>query len=104
MPYIITTSEPFNAAVHCTRPAFSRTAVATLDEARDYVHQHGATFSVASIGGSGGTVGPLPDGTVIEVRPVTKFALGFEAGLIAADHPQLWKDADLVATYNKVQA
>lgn len=49
---------------------------------------------------SGGTIGPLPDGTVIEVRPVEKFELGWAAGLLPVDHPQLWKTSDLVERFN----
>lgn len=95
MPYIVT---------HGYRPPgpgaslepHSRTAVATLDEARDVAHTtiHAAyraayplqpcglggehsdaqrahrwhNVDVEKLPDSGGTVGPLPDGTVIEVR------------------------------------
>jgi hypothetical protein len=56
----------------------SRTAVATPDEARDHVHSLGATYGqMAHLdcvldGTSRLPVGPLPDGTVIEVRQVTE--------------------------------
>jgi hypothetical protein len=81
MPYIVTTKRP------AAGPTFvSRRAVATLDGR--YCPQHGLTRDEhcrASLGSdgqgavfcqeatrplpeSGGTVGPLPDGTVIEVE------------------------------------
>jgi hypothetical protein len=77
MTYIVTTKPPCDCqrgkrtplnCWDCTSNHPSRRAVATLDEARDYAHQHGATFSVASISERGGTVGPLPDGTTIKVE------------------------------------
>lgn len=50
----------------------TRTAVATLDEARKVVwgplDWRGTCEHISE---SGGTVGPLPDGTVIEVRQVS---------------------------------
>lgn len=78
MPYIITTVYPWADANEPARRARDRTAVATLDEAREAAHSaipaptcgdyHGAIYSLSD---SGGTVGPLPDGTVIEVRPAS---------------------------------
>lgn len=78
MPYIITTT---------TYPAGSpmpngqtRRAVATPDEAREDVEQiaaecqipdhewRGLVDCINTLPESGGTVGPLPDGTLIEVR------------------------------------
>jgi hypothetical protein len=58
-----------------------RRAVATLEEARGacvaILHNHG--FSALGYAlpraESGGTVGPLPDGTTIQVEPTTKQAL-----------------------------
>ena len=88
MPYIITTKTPYmwqgngpngNAGV-------TRRAVATLDEAREavvakvkrnpmtttkreYVEAAKLVKAGNTLPESGGTVGPLPDGTVITVEP-----------------------------------
>jgi len=54
-------------------PDHTRTAVATLDEARavalDVLGDHGYVEPL-NLPADGGTVGPLADGTVIEVRRV----------------------------------
>lgn len=101
MPYIITTYQPDGFPDHAMPdllPA-NRTAVATLDEARDAAHKtiHAAyrtayplkprglggehsdaqrahrwhNVDVKKLTDAGGTIGPLPDGTVIEVREWT---------------------------------
>lgn len=77
MPYIIETSTPrYHSAFGREVPHLTHTAVATLDEAAAVVvearnraneRRPGATTSIA-LDESGGTVGPLPDGTVIEVK------------------------------------
>jgi hypothetical protein len=85
MPYIVTTkrpdAQPYNPAhANIWRPV-SRRAVATLDAARraclgvlDAAHLQGSPVAVyraaVDLPESGGTVGPLPDGTVIEVERV----------------------------------
>jgi hypothetical protein len=104
MPYIIETSTPrYHSAFGREVPHLTHTAVATLEEARKTI---APTILAASpnhvwhLAEAGGTVGPLPDGAVIEVRPIEPFALGLEAGLIAADHAQLWPVADLVERFN----
>lgn len=105
MPYIITTTtrqtEQDSAGHSFYVPAATRRAVATLEEARaavrafceDNPHRRlwgdrdwhtFATIRTMLIPESGGTVGPLPDGTVIEVRPVGLDALATDAGLGAA--------------------
>lgn len=83
MPYIVTTM-PAGSAAHPERMA--RRAVATLEEAReraeDTVFDHlgpermpddrpveFATYA-RNLPEEGGTIGPLPDGTVIEVERV----------------------------------
>jgi hypothetical protein len=73
MPYIITTK---------SRVKVTRRAVATLDEAQDGCYwiavDHGTTSEGAAsiaIPHDGGTIGPLPDGTVIEVERVSLAAL-----------------------------
>jgi len=88
MPYIITTRKYDDP--YAPNPALldiSRTAVATLDEARETVASiidvgeatrgnlpgpSGDAYQLDAvrISADGGTVGPLPDGTVIEVRPI----------------------------------
>jgi len=79
VPYIITVTEPANADASDVWK--DRTAVATLDEARkaayaaigenDNPPYFDGHFAVDSLEADGGTVGPLPDGTVIEVAPAT---------------------------------
>jgi hypothetical protein len=75
-PYIVTTKYPHD------RPALmgsiprreSRRAVATLEEAHEHVSDiidaHGSGGRAWAWHESGGTVGPLPDGTLIEVEAV----------------------------------
>lgn len=94
-PFIVTTKRPVDA-VDCGRPEaprdgwpVSRRAVATLEEARHAAHDvmlgrageadpvwpegsNSANWNaVDRFPESGGTVGPLPDGTVIEVESST---------------------------------
>jgi hypothetical protein len=61
-----------------------RRAVATLDEAHDYIGtmtDDDAVWNDARhVIESGGTIGPLPDGTVIEVRHVDWIAMRTLAG------------------------
>ena len=85
MPYIITTTQALRdgedvivdalesvgtRVVIGGKPIVSRTAVATLNEAVDLLEQHGVMADTVDL--SGGTVGPLPDGTIIEVRPMLR--------------------------------
>ena len=87
MPYIITTTGPrhvpFDDGDYIDGTETTRIAVATLEEARDVVTgiveerepfshkvQETAGSNLSAMRESGGTVGPLPDGTVIEVRAV----------------------------------
>lgn len=76
MPYILTTRvDPYRdggpLAVH------TRRAVATVDEARAIIRDHVVSAGVPHgttadpITNSGGTIGPLPDGTMIEVKRTT---------------------------------
>jgi hypothetical protein len=69
MPYIITTG--YHALTQWIET--DRRAVATLDEASEIViaafeSQFSGIVNVSGIDESGGTIGPLPDGTVIEVE------------------------------------
>lgn len=84
MPYVITTTTPEMAdTITPGQPwprRVSRDNVATLGEALEVVSttvcdlMAGENFGqyqdeFRAIGESGGTIGPLPDGTVIAVRP-----------------------------------
>jgi hypothetical protein len=87
-PYIVTTKRPNkDDAPVWDRFDLSRRAVATLDEARKVCHDavlaselpthevmdpaHDRFYDAALTLPDGGTVGPLPDGTVIEVEATT---------------------------------
>lgn len=90
MPYIVTTRR---GNVHHSDPALgvSRRAVATLEEARHAAAQIAREHSgdtgdprlpvlkALAISPLGGTIGPLPDGTVIDVASVTEFDLKVKA-------------------------
>jgi len=86
MPYVITTrtltDEIDEDGLIVDRDYVdTRTAVATLDEAREAARamcdgpgEQTIRSAVSTIvGPDGGTIGPLPDGTVIEVRPIERF-------------------------------
>lgn len=118
MPYIITTRDverPFDFA------ARSRQAVATLDEAQDAVAAAMASVEDANPVGagqsspynyalawdlpeSGGTIGPLPDGTVIEVERVSWSRLAeHTTGGWDAERGRFRAaayDADIIAAFN----
>jgi len=114
MPYIITTNRATPGIVaHDIMP---RRAVATLDEARNDlagycpVPEHpgrpigekhpAATFadSVRNLPESGGTIGPLPDGTVIEVEQVPFHELMIRASIEPPDNGML--DAAILEAFN----
>ena len=89
-----------------------RTAVATLDEARtaayfacDAAKPYEDPFKDAAcdLPESGGSVGPLPDGTVIEVRPVTHQWLVGQIGF--GQRNQMWfrnaAAVDVIAAFNQ---
>jgi hypothetical protein len=58
-----------------------------------------------AIDASGGTVGPLPDGTVIEVKPTTRRALVREShGTRMRQGPGRWSMVELVDAFNAKQA
>lgn len=127
MPYIITTRRLLPQPTVELVPAgtllgsagdgrvlvVSRRAVATLEEAKRAAYKpiddqradfkmgprvYGRLRRIAfDWSGSGGTVGPLPDGTVIEVEPIEWKGLARAAGLLVSDH--LGTDAILDA-YN----
>jgi hypothetical protein len=98
VPYVMTTKRPYSREeVQALRGrgehgpianmiTVSRRAVATLDaELPRLMREHGAngdwaTSAVANLRESGGTVGPLPDGTVIEVERTLWSSLADEVG------------------------
>lgn len=95
---------------HCvTDELVSRRAVATLDEAMtaacDVIGMEPwnvkqlAPFEnqVWDLPESGGTVGPLPDGTVIEVEAVTWSVLAYAAGITSSAGHRI------IAAYNAAQ-
>lgn len=128
MPYIITTkaaTEPDAYSRFKERQAtglaapLSRRAVATLDEARTAAEDrvidalgvlgtHAASderFDARELPEQGGTIGPLPDGTVIEVERVTYGQLR-----VMVDGDDSWDDAytadeetEIIDAYNTAQ-
>ena len=80
MPYIVTTYDGDPASAYTQ--ALDRRAVATLDDARDIAVQ--ITFrrpmppysdqwddALLALDAMGGTIGPLPDGTMVKVEPIS---------------------------------
>jgi hypothetical protein len=128
MPYIITTRRRESLGWRPTGEVESakvwevksRRAVATLDEAREAAHgivnraPAGRAEQYTSSPGrdamtlpeSGGTVGPLPDGTIIEVAPVGRDDLF--ATLVPVQNrntasARYWPAERLIDAYNAVQ-
>lgn len=109
MPYIVTTRKPYPyKAANAVPPDATidtRTAVATLDDARGHarVSLGGALgwqvvehrTAIDELPESGGTIGPLPDGSMIEVRPVDGMTL---RGLVQA--PAVWTLDETLAAFN----
>ena len=75
MPYIITTRRR-TSTPEGFDPPLTRRAVATLEEAKRAVRMNNRDvfysewFDRIDLPADGGTIGPLPDGTTIEVTPV----------------------------------
>lgn len=120
MPYVITTlwsNSPAEAGHDVTRHA-----VATLEEARELTAGivHGFEIALGRTLGDayataltrseqGGTVGPLPDGTLIEVERTTYVYLADEGGWVwpadDTDYSSPARHADAVlAAFNAKQA
>lgn len=109
MPYVITTKRPLMDPPLRSDgfEIVSRRAVVTLEEARTYVTEIGLRPALlaedyddlrqqfAGVRDSGGTVGPLPDGTLIEVEHWRWAAL-----TDAAEMPDVASDAEIIAAYN----
>ncbi len=127
MPYVITTTERFtpdpqrgDAPASAYEPrVVSRVAVATMDEARWWIVENPCNgvchpergMMVADLkaqldaacSGSGGTVGPLPDGTVIEVTPYMEVELGAFTDL-TYDQVISLPSSEIIAAYNAAQS
>jgi hypothetical protein len=84
------------------RTPLSRRVVATHYDVWDAVPAE-ARKHLVGMNPSGGTIGPLPDGTVIEVAPV---GLEVIAGYVTdAGHDITdWSDDSIIATFNADQA
>lgn len=91
MPYIITMTPRCECGEHHHGSDGTKRAVATIEQARDAAadiiyRQHDGTshfdhFDAATyMPDTGGSIGPLPNGTVIEVRAVSWPELGQLAG------------------------
>ena len=115
MPYIITTTQSLETDVQGATD--SRIAVATLEEARKTASHTVMRASVGHAAGdwravkfgarelpeSGDTVGPLPDGTVIEVRAVSWMDLKIHTDLPGDPHGLL-SESTILDAFNAVQA
>jgi hypothetical protein len=97
-------------ACHARGESVSRLAVATLEEAKaesaalleGHEYTNDEFFATALIPESGGTVGPLPDGTTIHVEPRQWYQLAEAVGW----HPDADAhrgEAELLAAYNAKQ-
>lgn len=110
MPYIITTT---HGERDMRWPRVTRRAVATLDEAREAARESVNAIDVGLfreceqaelLPEHGGTIGPLPDGTVIEVEPATYEALIAALGITYMAHfRRAHTDAATIAAYNAAQ-
>jgi hypothetical protein len=119
-PYIVTTKRRGYMGLGLVRSprVVSRRAVATLEEARDFIYSLCAETDVDDeriaddidrLPESGGTVGPLPDGTVIEVEQVTWHELTHRTTNVGrywlpADHGHTDAQAAILDAYNARQA
>lgn len=125
MPYIITTHTPDEAmAGTWYDQRITRRAVATLDQARDYLHERiGESYATLPLdadwnqthyaadahadcvadGTSRLPVGPLPDGTVIEVTPISLQRLFDEMRHAMMLPSEAATEAELIDAYNAAQ-
>jgi hypothetical protein len=111
MPYIVTTKQRvpnWDGVGDAPLMRGFRRAVATLEEARTLLirSEHGGSLSTALLDTLPGTVGPLPDGIVIEVEQVKWSALEshvWSPFLPDAEPPEMLK-AEILAAYNARQA
>lgn len=120
MPYLIRTINPKGATEQDSDgrsfyvPVSSRRAVATLEEARQHCfavppdESYYGEFddfyeAVAALPESGGTVGPLPDGTVIEVGRCSWMYLKIHTDLPGDPHGTL-SEREIIDAYNARQS
>jgi hypothetical protein len=110
MPYIVTTKRPAKVdhdEERAEREHVSRRAVATLEEVKAHAaseverreHDDDQFFATALLPESGGSVGPLPDGAVIEVEQTTWRDLGW----VGATMPDSGIARSLTDAYNARQ-
>jgi hypothetical protein len=115
-PYIVTTTKTVPPGPSTGREetlVLSRRAVATLDEAQrtaydavraltggsaDPLTAVTVASSIVALPESGGTIGPLPDGTVIEVERLTRDELGERVFAFGRESATL---AQIIDTYNQ---
>jgi hypothetical protein len=116
-PFIVTTTRPAREIkwpeTRCVLgyeilpETVSQLAVATLEEAKaesaalleGHEYTNDEFFATALIPESGGTVGPLPDGTTIQVEPIQRTELAAHTGCTVVQ----WMcstDDELVAAFN----
>ena len=113
VPYIITTWHNEDAAPTpvIPKPKDTRIAVATLDEARGIAIRDSAFAccpnvkaadnarrKALSLPESGGTIGPLPDGTIIEVERINWIRLAEMASYIGSLEGKYWPH--IITVYN----
>lgn len=122
MPYLIITTyenDPTAEFLPGAEPVQSRRAVATLDEVRKEcyreirddqscqgVERARLTLAVEHLTDLGGTVGPLPDGTVIEVEQVGWSEIGEAVGYVVHGEASMEHNEIhdlLIAAYNAAQ-
>lgn len=110
MPYIITTTTR-RGPEGATKFDVTRRAVATLDEAREEAWDaysqpddvaretlDALAEQVFAITEQGGTIGPLPDGTRIEVETATWDELADDAGTPL--YPAVVSHSEIIDAYN----
>jgi hypothetical protein len=104
MPYIVTTKRQCQCDGSTHIGSVSRVATVTLDEAA-YLYRTNADRTawdaIRTMGDCGGKVGPLPDGTVIEVEQVAVGTLAIRAGL--GDMSYSMRLSEYIDAYNARQ-
>jgi hypothetical protein len=105
MPYIITTEQPATPGPVGLDTDFSRYAVATLAGLNALCIEHGATGlttgELRRLVNKGGTIGPLPDETTIEVTLVSMNWIIGVAEDRGAKFDEDVADIDIFNTFNE---